>query len=155
MPISSNIDDPSADFRSAIQAFGLESPSRKGKSVGDRAAKTIAEAIFERGERREGPDGRWQDNAPSTVARKGRNDPNHDTNAMMSIGQIEGEISVSHDEATMTYGKDDECRAKAHWAHEGAGRTKVQRPFYAITDDDADEVLDGLADDILAFLMKG
>jgi hypothetical protein len=155
MPMSSNADDPRSSFTDALKSFGLDSPSRGGKTVGDRALKTIAERIHERGERFEGPDGRWADNAESTIKKKGRNAPNHDHNDMMSLGQIEGEQAVSHNEATMAYGKDDECRAKAGFAHSGQSKSRILRPFYAITEADADAVFEGVVDDLLNNLMHG
>lgn len=150
MKYSSNFDDPGAFFDEALKDFGLDSPSREGSTVGGRAVKTIATGIYERGERREGPDGRWRDNAASTIKRKGRNDPNHDTNEMLKLEQIMGDVAVTRREADMVYGKDDENKAKAHWAHEGH-----DRPFMAITESDADAVMDGLCDDIINNFARG
>lgn len=155
MGFADNADDPRSSFTDAIRAFGLDSPSRAGKTVGDRAAKEIAFRIHERGVRFEGPDGRWPDNAESTARRKGFNAPNFETGAMLSEEQVAGEVSVSHDEASMTYGKDDECRLKATFAHEGQSRAKILRPFYGLTDADADAVFEGVVDDLLNSLMHG
>jgi hypothetical protein len=156
MPLSSDVDDPRSGFAAAIGAFGLDAPSRRGRTVGGRALATIADGICDRFGRKEDPEGgNWDGNAPSTIARKGRDDANVETGAMGSRQQIEGDQSVARDEASMTYGQDDECRAKAHWAHVGQGPTRVLRPFYLMTDADCDAVLDGLADDIIDHLLRG
>lgn len=155
MPFTSNADDSGASFRDAIREFGLDSPSRHGKSVGDRALTTVVDGICERFANKEGSDGRWPSNAPSTVYRKGRDDANCDTGAMGSREQIEGEQAISHNEATLDYGKDDECRAKAHWAHVGQSSLKIVRDFQFMSESDIDKVVDGVADDLLAWLQKG
>lgn len=156
MGMTSNADDPRAGFEEALKSFGLDAPSLKGKTVGDRALTTIGDGIETRSNRKEGPDGeRWQGNASSVIERKGRDDANVDTGALLSREQIDGEQSVSRNEASMTYGTDDDCRKKAHWAHEGQSVLRIRRPFYAMSDADVDAVVDGFAQDLIAHLTKG
>ncbi len=56
-----------------VRGFGLDAPSSSGAgTVGDRIAQEEAQRIHDRGMRGEGPDGAWEDNAESTIERKGR-----------------------------------------------------------------------------------
>lgn len=149
---TSGPDDP---LSGSLGGFGFDSPSPKAPTVGDHAFDVAARNIYERGEAREGPDGSWQRNAPSTIRQKGRDDPNHDTNAMMSYNQIRGEGIVGHADASLTYGKDDECKAKAGFAHDGQSHLRIKRPFFAFTESDADEIAAKVMEDLVAYLMRG
>lgn len=147
--------DPRAFFDAALKDFGLDSPSAKASTAGDRAVNTLAENIHDRGMDGQGPDGEWDRNAPSTIKKKGFDRPNIVTGEMLDVEQIMGDVSISKRQAVATYGKDEDVRKRATFAHEGQSSLKIKRPFLGITESDADEVLEGLADDIVNFLMRG
>lgn len=149
------IDGPDDPLAVALNAFGLDSPSPKASTVGEHAVKIVAANIHDRGIAFEGPTGRWQDNAPSTIKKKGFNAPNFETGAMLSEEQIRGEVTVSHADASLTYGKDDECKAKAGFAHDGQSHLRIKRPFFAFTESDADEIAAKVMEDLVAYLMRG
>lgn len=153
MRYESDIDDPAASFRPALAQFGLDSPSPKASSVGAHCVKIAANNIHDRGIAFEGPDGRWPDNAESTIRKKGFNAPNFETGAMLSHEQLEGTLVVSRTEADATYGIDEECKKKAHFAHTGQSILRILRPFYGFTASDADEIAEGVMDDLVNFLM--
>lgn len=130
---TSNIDQVAEAIRRKVAGFGFSTPASKGGgTVGDRAAATVARGIHDRSIRFEGPDGRWPDNADSTVRKKGFNAPNFETGAMISEEQIAGEVTSTPDECAIRYGKDQENRSKAHYAHAGQGEQKIVRRFFAL-----------------------
>jgi len=151
----SNIDELESELKSAFASFGLDAPSRKAATVGNRCAETIAQGIHDRGMNRQGPNGEWAPNAPSTIKKKGRDAPNRDTEVMLSTEQIAGEVTVSREEMDVIFGKDAETKAKGFYAEEGQGRTGIVREFFWITESDADAALDGLCDDLMNHLARG
>jgi hypothetical protein len=155
MAYDSNLDAVAEAIRKKIADFGFNSSSsRGGGTVGDRAAKTVAQGIHDRSIRFEGPDGRWPDNADSTVERKGFNAPNFETGGMLSEEQIAGEVTVTPNECAIRYGKDEENREKAGYAHGGQGRGKVVRRFFALDEQISRAVVEVVREELGDHLSK-
>jgi hypothetical protein len=131
---TSNLDQVVAAIRQKIADFGFHTlSSTGGGTVGDRAATTVAEGIHERSERQMGPDRRWDDNAPSTIERKGRNSPNFDSGAMLDPKNIAGSVTSTPDTCAIEYTHDEENRRKAEYANfKGQGPRGVIRRFMAL-----------------------
>lgn len=79
------------------------------------------------------------------------------TGKMLSLDEIRGESTVIDDLVVMTYGKGEETRQLAEWAHEGSKKRKrPKRPFYdmdAETEKHIDELLDSAVNDLIESLM--
>lgn len=133
---TSNLDALMDAIRRKVLGFGFDNAASRGSgTVGDHAAAVAAEGIHDRSIVSYGPDGQWPDNADSTIKRKGFNWPNVESGSMVSEEQIAGDVQSTNDECRMRYGKDDENRKKAKYAHEGQGPTKVVRKFFALDND--------------------
>lgn len=150
-----NLDRLDQTVTQMVKDFGLDSPSRRAPTVGNRAANTIADRISERGLRGEGPDGQWPGNAERTIKKKGFDRANYETGQMLQPDQIAGEVTVSHAVADIVQGKDEDVKARGYYAETGQGSTGIIRPFFWITGEDADEVLDGFISDFMDHIQKG
>jgi hypothetical protein len=147
---TSNLDQVAEAIRRKVLGFGFDSPSSKGGgTVGDRAAKTLADDIHERSKRGDGPDGAWDRNAPSTIARKGRDQPNINTGQMIAPENIAGTVTNTGEECRIEYTHDEEIRARAEYANsKGQGRQKIIRRFMALDDTIKRDVVVGVREDL-------
>ncbi len=153
MRFESNVDELAAETRPGI--VRLDGPAAGGAgTVGGKLAAELAGRIHDRGMRGEGTDGRWDDNAPSVVERKGRNSPNVDTGEMLAADHIAGDVASTAGETTILYGKGTPGRGgktdrdRAWYANEeGQSARRIKRPFFGVTDDDADALTEMAADE--------
>jgi hypothetical protein len=150
MPIFSNIDEVMDAIEHAIDSFGMDTDD-----LGNRLAQGQAHAIHERAESGEGSEGAWDRNRASTIRRKGFDKPNYETDQMMSEASLLGHVDVSREKLEMQYGTGtavvSEHRSakwvltdtqKAALAHEGQSHLLIKRPFYALTEEDQQRILE-------------
>lgn len=152
---NSSIDEAGARIAGIIASFGFDAHSAESGTVGDRAAKIVADGIHERSLRFEGPTGYWRSNAPATIDAKGFNAPNYETGEMIAAENIAGRVTNSHEECRIDYTDDPEIRARAEFANfKGQSHKKIIRRFMALDETINQKVRQGVAEDLVAHVER-
>jgi hypothetical protein len=137
-----------------IAGFGFDTDFGGGHTVGYRAGCVVGQGIHDRSLEGRGPDGDWDRNAPSTIARKGRDQPNFDTGEMLDPKNIAGTVTSTREECRIEYSQDAELRKKAELAHTGQSHKKIIRRFMGLDETISDEVRRSVADDLVAWIER-
>lgn len=172
MPLRDNVDEFEAWLDAALEEFGWDVPAADG---GGTLASAVVDVIVDgqqaRARVQRGSDGGWDDNTDAYRDEKeglyGQSPPNFRTRQMLSRESLRGTIEAGRDVAEWTYGtgeapgsgrtKRDRTTTdtdKAYYAHIGQSPKKVERPFFAVTEEDADDALPAVEDAIAAHLER-
>jgi hypothetical protein len=83
---------------------------------GERLARVIQDGILARVQAKRNPDGTpWEDNKPSTIKKKGRNDPGVDTGEMLDPRNLAGTATIGRNSVTVSYAGSPDARQKLEW----------------------------------------
>lgn len=171
MSYDSDIGDLSDWLDEAIDEIGWDMPAGaegathgRAQTLGEASVETVidgiqARALVRRGADALGPDEEdWPPNTPSyrrdKERRYGEHNPNFRTNQMLSRESLRGKPQVGHEAVEWKYGTDlaaENARTKhdrsitdvekARLAESGQSKHQIRRPFFAVSEQDADEVL--------------
>jgi len=159
-----NLDAVSAWIEETIDEIGWDMDSPQGQgTLADAVIDTVidgiqARSLVKRGADSLGSEEEWPDNHPEYRKRKerlyGEHNPNFRTTQMLSRESLKGQPEVGHDETLWPYGtgqpspdgrtKHDRAVTdvqKAHYAETGQSEHQIRRPFFAVTEEDADDAL--------------
>jgi len=159
-----NLYDVSRWIEEAIEGIGWDMASPQGEgTLADAVIDTVidgiqARSLVKRGADALGGEGEWKDNEPLYRKRKqaayGEHNPNFRTTQMLSRESLKGDPAIGHDETTWPYGtgrpaadgktKHDRTITdveKARYAEQGQSEHRIRRPFFAVTEEDADDAL--------------
>jgi hypothetical protein len=174
MFFESNIQALVQSLRESLTDFGFDRPATgAAPTVGDAVREIFSEAIHDRSTGGVSPEGgNWDANSDEPpgqgyASRKrketGQARPNVYGGQMLSEESIHGELRNGHHETDYVYGigirtvkpngdAGPSDREKAQWAHEPNRFTGVTRPFFGITEEDADRAANEVADALIAEL---
>ena len=163
-PLGDWLDGVIAEIGWDMPAGPEGSTSGAAATLGETAIEVITDGIQARSLASRGADAlgsddaEWPENHPRYRDRKerlyGQQNPNFRTTQMLSRESIRGESAIGHDEVSWQYGtglpspdgktKHDRTvtdRQKAHYAETGQSEHDIRRPFFAVAEQDADDVL--------------
>ncbi len=108
-----------------------------GRNLGEVAAELVAVGVYNRSVngQTDASGAPWQPLSPKYLAWKAANGystrKNIKTGRMLSLEEIRGQVKVTKNFVTITYGLSNETRLLAEWATEGQSRTnRPPRPFF-------------------------
>lgn len=177
MAYDSNIGDVGAWLDEAIEEIGWDMAAAHGEgTLGHEVIDTVidgiqARSLVKRGADADGSVDKWDDNRPEYRRKKerlyGEHNPNFRTNQMLSRDSLRGDPVIGHEETTWPYGTgqpspDDRTKhdrtvtdvQKAHYAETGQSEHRIRRPFFAVTDEDADDALIAVEDAVAAHFQR-
>lgn len=173
----SNIDDVAGWIDEAFEEIGWGMPaSHGGGTLGAEVIDTVidgiqARSLVKRGADSLGGEEEWLDNHPEYRKKKertyGEHNPNFRTTQMLSRDSLRGDPVIGHEETTWPYGtgrpsadgrtKHDRTITdveKARYAEEGQSEHRIRRPFFAVTEEDADDALIVVEDAVAAHFQR-
>lgn len=156
MPVEDNLDQVAQMLDELATLIDFTEPGANG-SLGETLIDTVVGAIADRNAQEVDPDGvSWDVNQGKYgQAKQERGLPIgvglREGGEMVSLQQLRGEVQITADEAIVRYGTDTEARRKAQWFTNGSDGTDGEpsgasnqppRPFFAMSDEDVDAVVD-------------
>lgn len=184
MPIDDNLDSVSGWLDGVIDEIGWDMPAGAegathgaSQTLGEAAIETIIDGIQARALAKCGADPlggdeeEWLDNESEYRRKKqrlyGEHNPNYRTTQMLSRESLKGEPTIGHEHVEWPYGtgnpspdgrtKHDRTITdvqKAHYAEMGQSEHDIRRPFFAVTEKDADDVLIVVEDAIVQHIQR-
>lgn len=165
----SNIQDLEAFFARFDEAIDFTRPGTEG-SLGKDLLKSQGLRILDRAQAEQGSEGEWAENRGEYKKRKdkkglpvGRGLGEDDENRMLSQLNVMGEQEVTATEATMRFGQGDKARNKGDWFTNGSegedgkrsgAKNQPPRPFYQITSEDEDAIIEQSAEAVGEWLQS-
>lgn len=172
--VDDNLDDIGLVLDELADTLDFTRAGREG-SLGEQLAGVVVEGIVDRNRAAIDPDGNdWPENQGKYGERKDRYGlpvgvglyaGGRAGGEMVSMEQVQGEVEISPDEVTLSYGTHEEARRKGSWftrGSDGPGEGEVSgapnqppRPFYAMGEEDLDRLVEEAGhalDDLLAAL---
>jgi hypothetical protein len=171
---TSNARELFGGIRQRLHDFGFDSRGASGATVGEEVHQTFTDGIKRRCDESVDPDGNpWDANSDIPEGRGyatrkrevlGHAKPNVYTGSMTSEPSIAGVVHILHQQLEHEFGTgvrpvteagkvEPSDRDKAKWAHEGQSKKKIIRPFFGITEADADKATEEVADALIEELL--
>lgn len=178
MSYTSNIDRVGDWLDEVFEEIGWDLPAAHGHgTLGEETIDTCidgiqARSLVKRGADALGSEEEWLDNHPEYGRKKerlyGEHNPNFRTTQMLSRESLKGTPVVGHEETLWPYGtgrpsaggKTGHDRTitdveKAEYAEtKGQSEHGIRRPFFAVTEEDADDALIVVEDAVVAHLQR-